>query len=562
MNKQEQVIALFQEAKKGYELIKDDLDILEKAFMNEIEPEKLEELKKRGKSVILPKKIYAKIRRILIAIMRTYFENDSLAKLKPVNPSEEDNAIIDILQKIFDLWTMKRLSTYTLLRPIIRDGLVYGTGIAKVYWSANAGLKIERVSLRDFWIDPNANNKFDMEFCVNRVITSISRLKKIYGNKKNLRNYIGAFIEGQDTFDNADLGDYSRIEVFDIYRKIKGKWYVSTMLPDYTFLRIDEELNAGLPFVIGIAEHQVDRPYEKTIKALGYPLVDLLIPLQEQYTVIVNQQFDAIDKQLNPQFLSTKQSGLSEAVLRSNKKLLQVNDLNQVRELPQPNLNQSFLTTDRIDLDAQEISGVTKLAHGLVDKGVPNTATGMTILTQETNIVIEDIIRSFNETFFEPLVKRIVNLIWMYDKNPLFYGIDRTKKLNFFVNINTGVGATNKDVQLNAITTAEQTALQNLTLALKTGDQQTAMLYRKILDELYIQKLKTINLNVIAKEMEQNLEEIEYERALNELQQSGIGANGDIRGDINQTDGAGANSENISLGWYSKWFAVAISGSI
>ncbi len=548
MNKQEQVIALFQEAKKGYELIKDDLDILEKAFMNEIEPEKLEELKKRGKSVILPKKIYAKIRRILIAIMRTYFENDSLAKLKPVNPSEEDNAIIDILQKIFDLWTMKRLSTYTLLRPIIRDGLVYGTGIAKVYWSANAGLKIERVSLRDFWIDPNANNKFDMEFCVNRVITSISRLKKIYGNKKNLRNYIGAFIEGQDTFDNADLGDYSRIEVFDIYRKIKGKWYVSTMLPDYTFLRIDEELNAGLPFVIGIAEHQVDRPYEKTIKALGYPLVDLLIPLQEQYTVIVNQQFDAIDKQLNPQFLSTKQSGLSEAVLRSNKKLLQVNDLNQVRELPQPNLNQSFLTTDRIDLDAQEISGVTKLAHGLVDKGVPNTATGMTILTQETNIVIEDIIRSFNETFFEPLVKRIVNLIWMYDKNPLFYGIDRTKKLNFFVNINTGVGATNKDVQLNAITTAEQTALQNLTLALKTGDQQTAMLYRKILDELYIQKLKTINLNVIAKEMEQNLEEIEYERALNELQQSGIGANGDIRGDINQTDGAGANSENISLG--------------
>ena len=548
MNKQEQVIALFQEAKKGYELIKDDLDILEKAFMNEIEPEKLEELKKRGKSVILPKKIYAKIRRILIAIMRTYFENDSLAKLKPVNPSEEDNAIIDILQKVFDLWTMKRLSTYTLLRPIIRDGLVYGTGIAKVYWSANAGLKIERVSLRDFWIDPNANNKFDMEFCVNRVITSISRLKKIYGNKKNLRNYIGAFIEGQDTFDNADLGDYSRIEVFDIYRKIKGKWYVSTMLPDYTFLRIDEELNAGLPFVIGIAEHQVDRPYEKTIKALGYPLVDLLIPLQEQYTVIVNQQFDAIDKQLNPQFLSTKQSGLSEAVLRSNKKLLQVNDLNQVRELPQPNLNQSFLTTDRIDLDAQEISGVTKLAHGLVDKGVPNTATGMTILTQETNIVIEDIIRSFNETFFEPLVKRIVNLIWMYDKNPLFYGIDRTKKLNFFVNINTGVGATNKDVQLNAITTAEQTALQNLTLALKTGDQQTAMLYRKILDELYIQKLKTINLNVIAKEMEQNLEEIEYERALNELQQSGIGANGDIRGDINQTDGAGANSENISLG--------------
>ena len=99
-----------------------------------------------------------------------------------------------------------------------------------------------------------------------------------------------------------------------------------------------------------------------------------MIPLQEQYTITINQQFDAIDKQLNPQFLATKQSGLSENTLRSNKKLLQVTDLNTIRELPQPNINQSLLTTDLND---------STMSIGVTDISKFNTAGGYAMINGE-----------------------------------------------------------------------------------------------------------------------------------------------------------------------------------
>jgi len=530
-NQTQQLINKFEEARKGYEYIKGDLIVLEYGYLNKIPDEKLKELRKRGKSTLAPKKIFAKIRRIVISIMKTYFENDEFAKLLPIYDNDYARQQVQILQKVFDFWINKKINLYTRLRPIVKDGLVYGTGCAKVFW--RNGLKIERVNLHDIWVDPNAENIFDIQYVVNRVYTTIATLKKQFGNKKIFRNLIGATIENDEPrFSDADLGDASRIEVYDIYTLENGKWYVSTMLPTYQFIRVKEELKDGLPFVFGIAETQFVCTGEMAVRALGYPIVDLMIPLQEQYTITINQQFDAIDKQLNPQFLATKQAGISENTLRSNKKLLQVTDLNNIRELPQPNINQSLLATDKVELDMQEVSGITKLSQGIIDKHQNTTATGMTILTQEANEVIADIIRSFNESFFEPLIRRMVRLIYKYDDNPMLYGLNRSQNIEFKVKINTGVGATNREVQLQAITTAEQTAMQNLQIAMQMQDLQSAKVYRDVLNKLYLEKLAVIGLKNIQNDMKG---ELDNERNDND----GTGANpaGEVAGNqINQAD--------------------------
>ena len=281
------------------------------------------------------------------------------------------------------------------------------------------------------------------------------------------------------------------------------------MLPDYTFLRVDDELKDGIPFVIGIVENQLQVYGEKTIKALGYPIIDLLIPLQETYTILLNQELDAIDKQLNPQFMATKVAGVNESQLTSNRKVIYVNDLNQIREMPQINISQSVLSTEKLDTEMQEVSGISKLAQGLIDKGVNTTATGMTILSRETNLVIEDIIKSLNESFFEPLIKRIILLLWKYDENPLLYGVNRNANPLFKVSINTGVGATNKEVLLQSITTAEQTAIQNLQLSLQMQDMDRAKMYSEVLDKLFEKKLEAINFKTLAKDFKNEINEIE-----------------------------------------------------
>jgi len=63
--------------------------------------------------------------------------------------------------------------------------------------------------------------------------------------------------------------------------------------------------------------------------------------------------------------------------------------------------------------------------------------------------VLRSYIRSFNETFAEPLVARMVELIWKHSQRAhLFASVDRSNTKNFFVSINAGLGSTSKSIQI------------------------------------------------------------------------------------------------------------------
>lgn len=489
MNKKQQlIVTMLQEAKKGFDLHRSDFDILERGFLNILPDEVAEELKKRKKSMITPKIIKSKVRRIVISVLKTYFENDEFAKLVPVFDSFKDDT--ERLQKALNHWTTRRINLYSRVKPIIYDACVYGLCCAKVYWSDT--LKVNRVKIDDIYIDPNAESIFDIQYVVNRVYTTIGKLKKKFGNKKIFQNYVGDY-GGDNKVSSEYIGDATRIMLYELYRFQDGQWRVSTILPDYTFLRTDEPLKDGLPFIFGIIDPQFVRISESNVvEAYGGSIVEPMIPLQDEYTVIRNQQIDAINEQLNLRFLATKTSGINQKDVVSNKKVITANDISTIKELPKPNINQSVFAVDRLDVEMQEVSGITKFNQGMADKNLNSTATGITILTQESNEVVADITRSLNESFFEPLISRMVRLIYKYDENPLLYGVDRSKDIKFKVSINAGIGATNKEVLLNSITTAEQTALQILNTAANLGDAGMAKKYLSLLDELYSKKLAAI----------------------------------------------------------------------
>lgn len=491
MNKKQQlIITMLEEAKRGFDLHRSDFEVLEQGFLNILPNELIEDLKKRNKSHIAPKIIQAKIRRIVIAILKTYFENDELARLVPVFEQYREDA--EKLQLALDHWLSRRINLYSRLKPVMYDACVYGLCCAKVYWSDT--LKVQRVKIKDIYIDPNAESTFDIQYVVNRVYTTLGKLKKQFGNRKIFKNYVGDY-DGDNKVSTEYVGDATRILVYELYRFEGGTWRVSTLLPDYTFLRTDVPLKDGLPFVFGTVDPQFVRINETgTVEAYGASIVEPMIPLQDTYTVLRNQQIDAVNEQLNPRFLVTKTSGLNQKDVAGNKRVIVANNIDNVRELPKPNINQSLFATDKLDVEMQEVSGITKFAQGMADKHLNSTATGISILTQESNEVIADIIRSLNESFFEPLIARMVKLIYKYDTNPLLYDVDRSKNILFKVAINAGVGATNKEVMLNNITTAEQTALQVIGVAAKLGDMDKVRKYLDVLDELYTKKVATIGL--------------------------------------------------------------------
>jgi len=497
MNKNERLILdMIDEAQRGYDLYKAQFEQLEAGYNNIIDLNLLESLKRRRKSHIAPKIIKAKVRKVAISIMKTYFETDEFAKILPANT--DDIELYSKIQALLDEWTTKKINLYTRIKPSVIDGLVYGTPIVKIYWKDGEGLRLNRIKIKDIWLDPNATNHFDIQYCVHKVVTTIGKLKGQYGKKFKWKNYIGDYSD-VSKISSIDLGDASRVEVRDVYRLQDGKWLVSTVLPDDTFITVDKKLKDGLPFIIGNIEPQfVSISEGNSVEAYGGSFIEAMIPLQEEYTITRNQQIDSLDKLFSHSFLATKTSGLKEEDINSNRKKIAVSSLKEVRELPIPNINQSIYGVDRLDSEMQEVSGITKYNQGINDKANLNqTATGVSILTQEGNAVIEDIIRALNESFFEPMITRIVRLIYKYDTNVLLYEVDRTRKLLFAVSINTGVGAINSEIQLNNIQTAEGSAIQMFKIAMESQDPELAKKYLKTLDELFKEKLKVLRLKTI-----------------------------------------------------------------
>ena len=491
--KQAQILTIIDEAKKGYDLHRSDFEGLENGYLNLLHPELVKSLKARRKSHITPQLIKAKVRKVAISVMKTYFENDRFAAITPETESEEIIEQAKRIQRRLDIWTTKKINLYSRFKPIVIDALVYGTPIVKIWWS-NGTLRVNRVKLRDFYIDPNATNVFDIQYGVHRVVTTVGKLRAQYGRKLKWKNYIGQHENGKIV--NIDIGDASRVEVMDVYRFEGGRWLVSTVLPDQTFIRTDVPLKDGLPFIIGNVEPQFVKLNENNVvEAYGGSFIEPMIPLQEEYTVTRNQQIDAIDKTFNPQYLATKESGLREQDLVSNRKKITVSNMDGVREVQLPRIDPSIFNIDRLDSEMQEVSGITKYNQGMNDKANLNqTATGMSILTEEGNAVISDIIRALNESLFEPAIRRMVRLIWRYDATPDLYGVDRDRIPKLHVQINAGVGALNNELLLNNISAAEGTAIQLAQLHASVQDMAGVQRYFAVLDELYAEKLKALKL--------------------------------------------------------------------
>ena len=499
IDKKSQILLLKEEAKKGYEHYRSSFEMLEHGYLNVLSPEILASLKARRKSHITPQVIKAKVRKVAVATLKTYFENDSFAKITPEFSTKEDIRIAKALQKALDVWTTKKINLYTRFKPAVIDGLVYGTPMMKIYWGKN-GLNVTRVKIKDLYIDPNALSIFDIQYTVHRVFTTIGRLKAQFGKKFKWKSFIGQMSDaGNGKISTVDIGDASRVEVYDVYRYQNGKWYVSTILPDESFIRVDEELKDGLPFIIGNIDPQfVGINENNVVEAYGGSFIESMIPLQEEYTITRNQQIDAIDKTFNPQYLATKTSGLNEADLASGRKKVTVGSLSEVQQVPIPRIDPSIFHTDRLDSEMQEVSGVSKASQGLADANSKyQTATGMSILSEEGNSIIADIIRALNESFFEPAIRRMVKLIYKYDETPLLYDIDRKKPLRYFVSINAGVGAVNNEILLNNITAAEGAAMQNVKLHAELQNMDGAKRYLNVLDALFEEKLKALKLKSV-----------------------------------------------------------------
>ena len=479
-------------AHNGYVLYQNDFVKLHDMYKGKMPEDMSEALSARRKSSIVVNKAYALVQRLRSSTEQAYFTNNSFASFIPLNAYEEEAS--EEMQKAFDHYWNKLMKPFIPLSRAFLDGYIYGTPMAKAYWS-NGTPVIENMNIHDVYFDPSAKEFSDCRFLINNVYMTVEDIKSykksgVYNKSFKISEIMPNNKNGGTLVDNAyltiaqDENTSGRVVLQDIYEKIEGSWYVTTTYNKNTVLRERVLLNDGLPIFAG---KTVPNTLDYNASYVGSYSDSVLAPvydLQLELNLRVNQEIDAISETLNPSYMAERGSGINEVDMRKGpSRVVYVSNLSQVQQITPPNVTALKMNEERIRTDLEEITGIQMLGSADTSAIVNRqTADGMNILSSEKNLRTDNYIRTVNETFIEPLIAHIGKLIWKYcDNKNFFKGIDRSKGYSFSVNVSAGLGATSKQVQLNGLNEAFAKFMQ-------LGDTQRAN--QTIIDSLPLLGIK------------------------------------------------------------------------
>ena len=446
-----------------------------------------------------------KIQRVKADFIEAYFTNKQFAKIneKPslkgsyFNPvtgsyvpfsrmdySQMGHEAIKALQTAVDYYTVDddECDLFMELSKIFDNLFIYGTAPCKVYW--NNGIKLEAIEIKDIYYDPNGSSAKDNKYCVHIIYLTVEEIEEL------IEQGVFEQIDMDKVAPDRESEPYKRIELQEIYEKKGEITYVSTMFNKDVILRRGVEVAID-PITTGIIKTQKIDPNgdDAAVRTYGDAIIAPLIPLQREMTVLRNQQLDIVDRQLNPRYI-TNDNMLNPFDFTNQKQTVIRGNPDKLKELQTPNMKDSVFNVDRLSVEGQEAIGVTDYNSGnSSNKQLNNTATGISILTSESNKILSHYIRCCNETLIKPLFKKIVELVWLYGDAKFFYGIDRTQKLEYSIGVDVGLGATNKEQHFNSKNIAHQGMMQFATLMQDPARIQKAekFYYKEILPLLGIE---------------------------------------------------------------------------
>ena len=466
-DRQRELIDLIDYAGLGFAHYKKEFQELEDIYTSVMKQETKEYLEKANKSRLFFNKAQSKARRVSDQINKAYFSNDKFVSIS--TDGEDAEGIAVKTEEAVKHYTAEA-NMFTSLQQGIYKLPFIGTVISRSYW--NNGLVIENVDIENFWFDPDALTQNDVRYVVHTIFLAIEDIEalqksKVFKKDVNIRELVAT----------KDAKGYTRVELKEIYTKKDGQWFVSTVYDRTYFLREDEKLKDGLPFNWGGCIPQIKKIDEAMYISNYYePILTSIKTLQEEYNTRRNQIIDGIRQQLNPKKIMPKQSGISVMDLENPTGVIYSSTPSAIQIVPPADIRGAMNDMSVIDHEMSELSGVSPMMSG-VSNDKTKTATEKGIEHAEGSLKLEIFIRNLNETFFEPLIKRIVSLVYAYSDAKYFMGIDRTKPMpKFTFTFEVGLGVTNDVVKIQQGSQVMGGLSQLFQMAMAIQNQKEAML--------------------------------------------------------------------------------------
>ena len=361
----------------------------------------------------------------------------------------------------------------------------------------------------EFRYSPDATSLEDCDFVAHRKIVSIDYLRKqeqngMYSNVAELaENASAPHYTTLDTHNNRNIdaepnktdSGRKKVELYECYVKIN----------------VDDNPDALLtPMIITISNGVILRAEENTyernpfffINPMPDPhkiwpetgFVDLIAPIQHAKTAILRQMVYNM-AQGNDSRMAVDTTLLTDVNdLLENRRYIRINgEANKaLQPIPTAPLQSwTFNMLEYLDSTKENRTGITKYNQGMDTNSLNKTATGINIITQQANMRLEQIARTFAETGIRDLFRFLVKM------NQLFISEETVIRLTngpmqiapddldgeFDLAVNAAMGTSTKQQNIQNLQMIEA-MVEKLAQVGLAGPQQFYNMFSKIVEEL------------------------------------------------------------------------------
>jgi hypothetical protein len=410
----------------------------------------------RKRSNLFRPKTRSIIRKNEAAAAAAYFSNLELLSVMPQNESvKEERISADVMEQLLRYRLTKSIPWFLLMMGGIQDAQVQGASVAHVYWrfqeryddegrviSKEDTPVVDLVPIENMRIDPSAH-------WLDPIGTSpyvIHLIPMYWGDVKDRMHYpdpkgkrwkaypASVAFARTDSSDEStrqarvgymqdatqqkrDVSDYDIVWIHRHIHRWNGEDWEFYTIASEKLLTKPERLSESVwhgqrPYVMG-------RAIVETHKPIPSSLPQLLKGLQEEANDVQNQRSDNVKFVLNKAYLVKRGKNVDLASLVRNVpgRITLVDDPEKdVQEMNWPDVTQSaYMEQDRIDGDFNDIAGNFSPLQVNTARTPRESSNTMKMLQAPSNMLTEYMLKTYTETFVQPVLTQIMKLEQHYE---------------------------------------------------------------------------------------------------------------------------------------------------
>ena len=449
----------------------------------------------RTRSKIFRPKTRATIRKGEAVAAEAFFSTLDMVNVTPTDESSPAQAAsADVMSQLIQYRLTKSIPWFQICIGGYQDAMVTGVVISRQSWQYNPKKKrdqpkIEIIPIENFrfcpaakWYDPVGTSPYLIELMPMYVKDVKSRM--VSGRWKTLsdaeiltalRNYDTTRMERdgnrQDaTTQTTAVTDYTIVWVHRNIIEVDDEDCVFYTLGDTNLLSapaalVDECAHGLRDYVVGNCVIETHKNYPSGSSSLG-------APIQDEINEVTNQRLDNVKFVLNKRYFvkRNKQVDLRSLTRNTPGSVTLLTDPGEDVKVVETNdvTASSYNEQDRLNMDYDDVAGVFSGSSVASNRKLNETVGGMNILTTNSNQVQAYQLKTYVETWVEPVLRQLMLLEQHYEtddrvialcagKAQLFqkFGIDAvTDEMlaeELTLNVNVGMGATNPTDKVNTL---------------------------------------------------------------------------------------------------------------